>query len=142
MTHTTIRRWKSAWDHFLHRVSEELDDLDWCWYAEALLLYRHERKRVDAALQAALETFDEWPTWKEWMDQVDRIRPDAGERSKPPHLLKFPSDLPVPPEEPAKIWAKTQQLLNEGDRLEAIGAAVVRMALAKGRVARQARTSR
>lgn len=137
MTRETVRRWKSSWDDFLQKVSEELDDLDWCWYTEALLLYRRERQRVDDALQSTLDHFDEWPMWKTWMEQAERIRPAASERSNPPRLLKFPSDLPTPPEEPAQLWTKTQQLLNEGDRLEAIGAAVVRLALAKGRAARQ-----
>lgn len=139
MPRETVQRWKSGWDEFLQRISDELDDLDWCWYTQALLLYRRERQHVDDVIQSTLDSFDGWPAWKAWMDQVERIRPGAGERSNPPRSLKFPSDLPTPPEEPAQVWTKARELLHEGNRLEAIGAAVVRMALAEGRVVRQVR---
>lgn len=137
MNRESVQRWKSAWDRFLQRTSQELDDLTWCWYVEALLLYEREKPRVDAALRSALSNFEEWPDWKEWMAQVERMRPTASDRSNPPRSLRFPSELPDPPEEPQRLWSRAQRLLETGDRFEAIGGAVVRFALAKGRAARE-----
>lgn len=137
MDRESVQRWKSAWDRFLQRASQELDDLTWCWYVEALLLYEREKPRVDAALRSALGNFDEWPDWKEWMEQVERMRPTASDRSNPPRSLRFPSELPAPPKEPQRLWSQAQRLLETGDRFEAIGGAVVRFALAEGRAARE-----
>lgn len=138
MTRDSVQNWKSAWDDFRERASQELDDLAWCWYVEALLLYEREKNRVDDALQSTLENFDEWPTWKQWMERVERMKPGPSERSNPPRALQYPTELPDPPEEPEHVWTQAQRLFQEGNRREAIGAAVVRFALAEGRAARQA----
>jgi len=133
------RAWKDAWFTFRALIWSRLDEPGWCWFSMALQDYREEESEVLDALRAEFEDLSWWATWTEWNARYEKHLPTADDLREASPSFPLPSELPSPPEEPAGMWARARELWRSDDRRVALGGAVIRVVLARGRTTREVR---
>lgn len=139
MTTRAHRAWKDAWLSFRTLIWSRIDDPGWCWLSLALQDYRREESEVLEALRAEFEDLSWWESWADWNDRFEQRLPTSDDLREACSSLPLPSEMPPPPDEPEGMWARARGLWRSGDRRLAVGGAVIRVVLARGRTTREIR---
>lgn len=139
MTSRYRRAWKDAWLSFRSMIWTSLDEPGWCWFSQALQLYGQEEARVLDALRSEFDDLSWWERWRQWNEQYERLLPTSDDLRNASLSSPLPSELPLPPDEPANLWARTNDLWAAENRWVAIGGGTIRTVLARGRATRRLR---
>lgn len=139
MTSRYRRAWKDAWLSFRSMIWTSLDEPGWCWFSQALQLYRREENHVLDALRTEFDDLSWWKQWRQWNQQYERLLPRSDDLRSASLSSPLPSELPLPPDEPADLWARTGELWTAENRWLAIGGGAIRTVLARGRATRRLR---
>lgn len=139
MTTRAHRAWRDAWYSFRIVVWNQLEEPGWCGLSLVLQIYRQEKTKVLDALRREFDDLSWWEIWTQWNDQYEQLLPTSEEVRRACPSFPLPSELPPPPEEPKDLWARTMDLWSSEDQMLAIGGAVIRLVLARGRATREIR---
>ena len=125
---------QQRWKAFNSRARRRLTDRDLDWLVEGAGLFTQKR-RIDQAICTTFDNPEWWPAWRDWRNECrDHWSNHASGREG---SLDQPVALTYPPDEPVGLWERAEQLLARGSYLESVSAALIRLLLAQGRVARE-----
>lgn len=134
MTPDVLATDPQGWTAFNSKARQSLTDRDLDWLVEGAGVFTRKH-RIDQAICAAFDNPDWWPAWRDWRNECRDIwaahpgANDTAPRSAP--CLRYP------PDEPVGVWEKAERLLESGSYLDSVSAAIIRLLLAQGRVARE-----
>ena len=123
-----------GWAAFNSEARQNLTDRDLDWLVEGAGVFTRKH-RIDQAICTAFDNPNWWPAWRDWRNKCRAIwSAHSGSNGTP---AASASVLPYPPDEPVGVWEKAERLLESGSYLDSVSAALIRLLLAQGRVARE-----
>ena len=122
-----------GWSAFNSKARRHLTDRDLDWLVEGASLFT-QKHRIDQAICTTFDNPDWWSAWRDWRNECQNNW-STKSNGRPPTPGR--PILSYPPDEPVGLWEKAEHLLVSGTYLESVSAALIRLLLAQGRVARE-----